>query len=628
MRSQIWKAFHAESLSWAIEANEAWIASLSTDLPIARKRSPETMVVLFGPTQVGKTTLLLTLLGVGEGASLAAVRQVLRAGRTLGQSSTAMPMRYVRSPDDHWRIGPADSAALAEATVCSHLAAARRDVENGTQQETDLLSLYIPACYFADGNPPVKVSVLDLPGISAAAPREQELVKRIAKRYVPAASLVLLVSTANRLDVFSPEHLGKELEELKGWMRSPMRYRLVTTYAYSLDSVRREHREGRLCDLAALRTSTLNELRQFELTIEETLGDRIYPLEYGNSWANLASTDPEYHGWAARVQAESRKALLDDIARSCEGETRLRISREVRAEVLGRREELWSEWRDARKSLQDELVVCRSDLKDQLEWQRRWDRRRRMYDDKLVQMDAANARAPEEVIAKFGAATIAPRPPGARVSAMQQWMRDDHTKLVNACNEVSDWFNTKSGLDLDPVILPECRDVAVLRSRLNDYTSDRYWTLFSRKYNSDCEELHAAAEAHRQQAIIAVSLELKAKCQAARKTPATRRWLAAKRCKDLGAEIARLRLAEKRILADRKSTSDRYLGKLKTLRSDLVRVAEFDSHMQKAFDAENHRIASCISEAVHIGCASLAFVRLCQLRLTRDVFHLYCTSAI
>ena len=167
--STLWRQLHTRTRAWAVEANETWLASLSTHARSAAQRNPEARVVLFGPTQVGKTTLLLTLLGVRDDAATE-VETVLRGGRIHGQSSTALPMRYLRSHDNQWRIDTPDSAGLSGDAVRAALGDIRAKVEDGRHQGTDPVALFLPADVFVAGEPAVRVSVLDLPGIAAAAP--------------------------------------------------------------------------------------------------------------------------------------------------------------------------------------------------------------------------------------------------------------------------------------------------------------------------------------------------------------------------------------------------------------------------------------------------------------------------
>jgi hypothetical protein len=47
----------------------------------------------------------------------------------------------------------------------------------------------------------------------------------------------------------------------------------------------------------------------------------------------MKQKDDKYHHWSAQVQAAALQALTVDIRQSCEGERRLRISKEVREQA-------------------------------------------------------------------------------------------------------------------------------------------------------------------------------------------------------------------------------------------------------------------------------------------------------
>jgi hypothetical protein len=48
----------------------------------------------------------------------------------------------------------------------------------------------------------------------------------------------------------------------------------------------------------------------------------------------MKQKDDKYHHWSAQVQAAALQALTVDIRQSCEGERRLRISKEVREQAI------------------------------------------------------------------------------------------------------------------------------------------------------------------------------------------------------------------------------------------------------------------------------------------------------
>ena len=92
--SDLWAA----RWSWAAAAMDDVRGRLAPELRhVVGGGAADVSVVLYGPTQVGKTTLLLTLLGVAE-QHRSVVSDILRAGRPHGQSSTSVPIRYRWSP--------------------------------------------------------------------------------------------------------------------------------------------------------------------------------------------------------------------------------------------------------------------------------------------------------------------------------------------------------------------------------------------------------------------------------------------------------------------------------------------------------------------------------------------------
>lgn len=643
-----WKQLHGETLNWAIRANDEWVASLSQDGKTLSHGSPEAMVVLFGPTQVGKTTLLLNLLGIADGIGFDAVQKVLRGNRQHGESSTATPMRYARSPDNYWRWDRPEGPGLSADQMQAELADIRRQVEDGSWQGTDPVALYIPACHFADSDPLVRVTILDLPGIAAASLRERELVERIVQRHVPSASLILLVSTANRLGVFEPEKLGQELEELKGWIRSPIRYRLVITYAYSQDSVRRWRKEevdaGRICDLAALRDFFYREINYFELKMPDDLPGRIYPLELGDSWTGMGQKGDEHHRWSAHVQAAARQALTVDIRQSCEGERRLRISKEVREQAYWRQDDLWSQWRSIRSASRMDASKCQEAITTAEARKDRWHKWFLRYDGRLRRLDAAEPLIADNVrrwLRDVGIAsqTVSPSPGvsqaqllkgrnpiDAKVSALQEWLAADQAKLVVASDRITEWFSKETGLQVEPLLLPPCAQVADIRKLLNEYGMDAYWTWITDQFEADSAALADAAAAHRQAMQAHVPNQLLERLQNARDTPSARRRIAVQQREQCDADIAKLRAHQAQIREERKQSWALHLRRMEPIRHDLERVTKFEAHMASAHANEAKRLTGMVYDAVRTRRPELALARLCQMRLSRNVHRRYCTG--
>ena len=79
----------------------SWPRSTTTCDANSGTHSHEVRVVLYGPTQVGKTTLILRLLGLSDETTKEAQR-VLRGGRGHGKSATASVTRYRLTHHDAW----------------------------------------------------------------------------------------------------------------------------------------------------------------------------------------------------------------------------------------------------------------------------------------------------------------------------------------------------------------------------------------------------------------------------------------------------------------------------------------------------------------------------------------------
>lgn len=638
--SSLWRQLHARTRAWAIEANETWLASLSRDARGGAQRNPEARVVLFGPTQVGKTTLLLTLLGIRDDAA-AEVETVLRGGRVHGQSSTALPMRYLRSRDNQWRIDTADTPGLSAEAVRAHLGTVRAAVEDGRHQSTDPVTLFLPADHFAVGEPAVRVSVLDLPGIAAAAPRERLLVERIARRHLPAASLILLVGHASKLGMLDPVALGRQLEELKGWMRSRLRYRLVLTYTFDQESMERRFKD--MPDLEAVRAHFVEQIGLFGFPVEPTLSKRLYPLDFGKSWSDQLAKPGAYRDWAAAVRAQGLHALEEDIARSCEGDTRLRISQEVGEQTVWRVEMLRQERTDALTAARNDLRRGRAKVQVVQRTKTRWERR---LDDATKARDTLNAALAgieavvrTQVTAIPIAVSYAPdgtltlmdeegKPVLPHVDALTAWLQADQDKLVDACECIARTLSERAGLH-PPVAASECVEAMkqAYDAQCAQLGAGKYWTWLSGQFAEDCQRLQKAALERRRVIVRTLPAQLRDAVREERSRRARRQRQAVVRCSNLDKLKLRLtaKLADSR--ADFRRTWNDLRQKRDALRHDQKRLADFDAHMAQGYAAESLTIGKRIIAATYEGNAAVVLANLCGLRLARQTHLLICPNA-
>lgn len=321
-----WAEASARRLDWAHRMHQAFLSTLDPRIRSAFvSHAGEAMVVLFGRTQVGKTTLLLQLLGVADEFQ-ERIGKLFRGGRDIGQSSTATAMQYQRSSDGVWRIFiDGEQIELDEAGVFQTLAKVRQSVESGQFVSKEPIRIEIPHHFFDDKHPDhTQVKILDLPGDNPRDRVEAEHVRQIAERYVPHADLILLVGRADDLSFLEP--MSFDLPGIRDWRYSPQRFRVITTFSFQLESLREWANARHDQTAAVLRGRLLDQIDTFGITLapEAKNPELYFPLEFGASWADVHQNDTALYQKMNPVINELLRDLLTVIQESATPHGRIR----------------------------------------------------------------------------------------------------------------------------------------------------------------------------------------------------------------------------------------------------------------------------------------------------------------
>ena len=326
-----WHSLHQQQSDWALRAYARLVTTLSTDVQEKLRSTAgavQPYVVIFGKTQVGKTTLLLDLMGVTP-TQMAAISQVLRGGRETGKSATATAMEYRRSTSEHWGLDMPGSAHIqwldSDADISAALGQLRTTMERGKlPADAQPCVVHIPQRFFA-GTPSAapQVRILDLPGDNPANPAEQQHVERVAQTYLPFADLILLVGRGDDLGFLQPGVIT--LPGIEDWQAMPRRFRVVTTYSYYAKNIKDQLRTGQLSDVVELRKRLIKQIQTFSPLSPAAQDAALYfPLEFGTSWQELAQTEPDLYANLTPLIAQLRTELLQDIANATTPMGRLR----------------------------------------------------------------------------------------------------------------------------------------------------------------------------------------------------------------------------------------------------------------------------------------------------------------
>lgn len=306
------------NFDWAHRAYDAYCAVLPLEVrEQLRKPAGEAFVVLYGPTQVGKTTLILTMLQLSEDGH-ARVGKTLRGKRKKGESSTAVATQYRRSKNENWSLswqGRHVTASSDEEMVTALEQLRRSMMEGEIEASDDYCTISIPLSYFKpqEGEGEQKtIRILDLPGIEADNAEEKEYVRAISRKFVPIATLTLLVSKADDLGFFFKGLEG--VPEIKHWTNTPSRFRVVTTYSFTPETVRKtvKKKQG---EIKEYQKELIAQIGTFGTLPERAQKEEFYyPLEFGTSWqeSNLRKDTPALD---EMIQQEFKR-LYDDIAQA------------------------------------------------------------------------------------------------------------------------------------------------------------------------------------------------------------------------------------------------------------------------------------------------------------------------
>jgi len=319
---------HTHQSDWAFRAYSRLVKTLSEDVQDKlhpKEGATEPYVVIYGKTQVGKTTLLLDLMGI-DPAQMDSISIVMRGGREHGKSATATAMEYCESADERWGLSRQSEKEEfdSDEEFTRQLGLLRQRMESGQLVTNSPCVVHIPKRFFGAANATApKVRILDLPGDEPANQEEQKHVRQMAKTYLPFADLILLVGKMDDLGFLRPDAIT--LPGIEDWQAMPRRFRIVTTYSYTDKSVKDILRNNPDPKAPLLRQHLIEQIKTFGNMSEAASSEDLYfPLEFGTSWRSVQTRDPELYQRMSPIIAQLRGELISQISGAATPMGRLR----------------------------------------------------------------------------------------------------------------------------------------------------------------------------------------------------------------------------------------------------------------------------------------------------------------
>ncbi|AIY04501.1 hypothetical protein Plano_0536 [Planococcus sp. PAMC 21323] len=283
--------FQLRRLDWAFEAKDSFLNNFQIFDAVEKMTENKKVVVsVYGPTQVGKTTLILSLLGI-KGNYLEEITEFLRGKRDAGKSATVTVTKYKISPTEDYIIklpNQKDIVIHTPTQLEEHMMQLRHQVETGAIRSVEPVMIAIPKSKFNDQE--TKIELIDLPGIESAEEKEVKHVERCVNYWIPNSHICLIVNGAGDLTFLR----DIQMLQLKNWYDYPEKYFVVLTRAFSPESVQRRIDSNQI-------KNTNEVMDYYNKQVQEIIKippGTIYPIEIGQSLKRL-------------TQAE--KLLADDI---------------------------------------------------------------------------------------------------------------------------------------------------------------------------------------------------------------------------------------------------------------------------------------------------------------------------
>ena len=317
---------YSHRLNWAHDGKDNFYDSLKNpDIKrqIEGLKNFRSDIIVYGKAQSGKTTLILKLLNISTKYE-SKLHSILRASRPVGSSSSIAAMIYSPSTfeDDffYWKYDDElYEKVLSESEVSNTIINIREKIRRNNYSDSNIIHLKIPKKYFGTNfDNKNLLKIIDLPGIDGSDLFEEKYVRSLFLRYVPEASLILLVSVVN-----SRSTLLHPIIDMANWWDVPFKYRLVLTRSASNASIRKKYlsvhtnsnirfSESAYMDYYVNSVAESLEIKKIKFDVK-LLRSILYPIDCGTSWNELASSFPKYYKKVQPVMENIFQNLRHDL---------------------------------------------------------------------------------------------------------------------------------------------------------------------------------------------------------------------------------------------------------------------------------------------------------------------------
>lgn len=497
MNNLTWSDVHQYRFDWAKTAHTKFMQKFDPNLYHTEGIKDQVYIIVYGASQVGKTSLILELIGIMP-EHYNTVQNVLRGNRSFGKSATSTVVRYYTSTNEYWYISDTNLSnttqhSLSDKQATRELADMRAKMESlGTKYEVSEISIGIPNCYIKNTFEENKdIVIRDLPGIKASNKNEQSFVKKVVKQRVEQADLIFLMTTIDNIGFVVHED-SLELDELVNWHRNPSRFKVIFTRFYSNKSsydecIKLNKSKGHISkeDIRSYIKEQINTLDN-----DWNVNEQIFALEVGDTWNKISLQDNELFEQLKNNRsdffAELNRTILDSadpITRLCYGYQigdLAQINKENEEQIVN----------DAIKKTNTEIDALSNQIKSDLN-------NIRQYTDRKDRDEQKYTEEVERLNSIFSSPMI------RNIVNTPDYNSDiaNVTDLISYLNKVQQyyreqWTNASNIIFgfIDLGAFPESTEIFTIYKHLKEYSFSTYFISSSR--SNDISKLNSALQKH------------------------------------------------------------------------------------------------------------------------------------
>lgn len=308
------------------------------------------LVVIYGKSQIGKSTLILNMIGIRD-KCFPLVYKTLRAKVPKGNSSTSTAIIYSKSDTEDYGLAVAplngqipEKQSYTADELSQKLEEMRSRVEQNKEADDLILFIDIPRSFFVEDPTAEDIMVMDMPGVESRNQKEKNHVEALMRRYIPIAQVCIVACSANKIQSLEDTELPGELR----WREMPEQYVVVTTSSYSQGTIKDYFRKP-----ATARDKSFYQFVKgtYNHEVRGYLGEgsrmEIFPVDLGDSLQRM-------HDSLKEKPADAKEVL----------DTKNRVLAELRNSIVKRRGQRFMV---AIKKLRDQVKIYGEDRLGELD---------------------------------------------------------------------------------------------------------------------------------------------------------------------------------------------------------------------------------------------------------------------